>query len=63
MDGERLSAPATRPVVFVQVTSWPAAEQSRSPSRWSKVRPVGRVSLTVNPPVLSDGPSLWTVSV
>jgi len=54
------SACAASPVVFVQVTSWPAAEQ---PAPLWKVRSAGSVSATWNPPALSDGPSLWTVSV
>ena len=56
-------ASAARPVVFVQVTSWPDAEQSaEEPAVWN-VRPAWSVSVTVKPPVLSDGPPLCTVSV
>ena len=63
MDGEGLSAPAARPVVLVQVTSWPAAEQAADePVVWN-VRSLSSVSVTWKPPVLSDGPPLWTVSV
>jgi len=41
-----------------QVTAWPTAEQAGSePTGW-KVRPASSVSLTVKPPVLSDGPPL-----
>ena len=62
--GERLSSRRPRGrSSFVQVTSWPAAEQRGSePTVW-KVRPAGSVSLTVKPPVLSDGPLFVTVSV
>src|SRR5262245_9295692 len=57
------SAPAARPVEFVHVTTWPAAEHAGDePAAWN-VRLAGRVSVKLNPPVLFDGPPLWTVIV
>jgi len=53
---------AARPVVFVHVTIWPAAEQAElDPYVWN-VRNGDSVSVTTNPPVLSDGPVFVTVS-
>ena len=59
---KRLSPFAASPVA-VQVTTWPEAEQSLDGRRWWYVSADGSVSLTVKPPVLSDGPLLSTVSV
>ena len=54
---------ATRPVVFAQVTRCPAAEHAKlDPDVWN-VRNGDSMSVTTNPPVLSDGPLLVTVSV
>ena len=54
------SAPRASPPVFVQVTSWPEAEQ---PAPLANVSPLSSVSVTEKPPVLFDGPLLWTVIV
>jgi hypothetical protein len=42
---------------------WPLTEAPLVLLLLSKVRPLGSVSLTVKPPVLSEGPRLVTVSV
>src|SRR5664280_973202 len=57
-------APAVRPVARRQVTSWPdgLVQATDEPATWNVV-PLGRVSLTVKPPVLSDGPVFVTVRV
>ena len=49
--------------MVAQVTAWPSAVQPGSLPVASKVNPLARVSLTLNPPLLSDGPSLLTVMV
>ena len=47
----------------VQVTSWPTAPQSVLDPVALKVVPAGSVSLTVMPPVCTEGPPLVTVRV
>src|ERR687887_620236 len=57
-------APAARGSACVHVTSWSVAEQSQSvPSKDTKVRPSGSVSVTVTGPAASEGPVLFTVTV
>ena len=47
----------------LQVTACPTAEQSALEPVVLKVAPAGSVSVTVIPPVCTDGPLLVTVSV
>src|SRR3954447_17314550 len=53
-------APGTRPAVETRLRAGPVALQPLVEPVVLKTVPFGRVSLTVNPPVLSDGPLLVT---
>src|SRR5260221_156153 len=50
--------PAGRPPAETQVTTWAAAVQPVVEPTELKTVPVGRVSVTVKPPTLLDGPLL-----
>ncbi len=51
-------APAARPVMFAHVTACKTAEQPVELAGGTIAAAAGRVSLTWNPPTLSDGPPL-----
>ncbi len=55
--------PLASPVAPVQVTSCPLAPQAASEDAAWNVSPLGSVSVTVNPPVLVNGPLFVTASV
>src|SRR5439155_1257731 len=57
------SAPAARPVVLVQVTSWPLAEQVELLPLSFIVRPASHLSLHSFPTRRSSDLPLWTVIV
>lgn len=58
-----IPAAVTRAAVDVQVTTGPACVHDHpAPVAEANDSPVGNVSVTTNPPALSDGPVSWTVS-
>ena len=63
VDRERLVAAGSEAGRVGAGDVWPEAEQAADEPEVWKVRPPLSVSVTVKPPVLSDGPPLCTVSV